>query len=407
MNEQRLVKITIAILSKNTEQVKKIAWQFLRSSSAKYEAELVNIAHSTQNEIIDVISRIKAKKLEQYNTNKQKEIIDNLLDKMISEYSYFAKQLVISNILAGKVSSLFGIKIKAEDLELKVLLNQMDNERIERFTNEMIARIKNGAMLAASSVNSLLQKAAIKSNMNTYDKTQKTPEDNDEKVKQEPLSVEFVGQALPDKKHYVKNREKELTKEQLDQIRNNPFVFVKEQAKKNVEFVKSLQMARNKEISEYNKQIRIQNASRTEKENNEKQTKQIKASEEILNEMISSLQKNGLYAFLDKGGKRWTLENYCAMTIRTTSSQTTNLGEVFSDEEHDLYYIVPHKGSCPICAKYEGKVYSRSGTNPNYPSLASVFGKIDPAGSNSLDNTYLTIHPNCRHKLVKYYEKKK
>jgi hypothetical protein len=47
-------------------------------------------------------------------------------------------------------------------------------------------------------------------------------------------------------------------------------------------------------------------------------------------------------------------------------------------------------------------VYSKSGTNPDYPPLAAAFGKIDPYGPNDLTNTYLNIHPNCLHSLMKY-----
>jgi hypothetical protein len=47
-------------------------------------------------------------------------------------------------------------------------------------------------------------------------------------------------------------------------------------------------------------------------------------------------------------------------------------------------------------------VYSKSGTNPDYPPLAAAFGKIDPAGPDDLTNTYLNIHPNCLHSLMKY-----
>jgi hypothetical protein len=111
-------------------------------------------------------------------------------------------------------------------------------------------------------------------------------------------------------------------------------------------------------------------------------------------DMQEQLRKEGIAAFIDRGGHKWTLANYCAMSARTTSRQSSNFGEIFAKEDHDLYYIVPHGSTCPICAKYEGRVYSRSGKNPNYPPLAKAFTKIDPNGSDDLDNTYLTIQPN-------------
>lgn len=55
-----------------------------------------------------------------------------------------------------------------------------------------------------------------------------------------------------------------------------------------------------------------------------------------------------------------------------------------------------------MCAPLEGRIYSKSGMNPDYPPLSIAFGKIDTNGPNDLTNTYLNIHPNCLHSLVKY-----
>ena len=45
--------------------------------------------------------------------------------------------------------------------------------------------------------------------------------------------------------------------------------------------------------------------------------------------------------------------------------------------------------------------------NPKYPPLSEAFGRIDKNGPNTLENTYLTIHPNCRHTLAKFFEEAK
>ena len=49
-------------------------------------------------------------------------------------------------------------------------------------------------------------------------------------------------------------------------------------------------------------------------------------------------------------------------------------------------------------------MYSKSGTNPDYPPLADAFGKQDPNGPDTLTNTWLNIHPGCRHSLQSYTE---
>jgi hypothetical protein len=119
---------------------------------------------------------------------------------------------------------------------------------------------------------------------------------------------------------------------------------------------------------------------------------------------LENMKEQGIVAFTDQSGKDWSLRAYADMATRTTSRQAANLGTLFADETHDLYMISSHNSPCPLCAPLEGRVYSRSGTHPHYPPLASAFGKIDKSGPNTLENSYLNIHPNCIHVLIKYTE---
>lgn len=118
--------------------------------------------------------------------------------------------------------------------------------------------------------------------------------------------------------------------------------------------------------------------------------------------MAERLGQDGITAFVDKAGREWTLQDYCNMATRATARQAEVAAILTADPDHDLYRIVKIGSTCPVCAPLEGRVYSRSGSDPEYPSLAMAFGKIDPAGGDDLSNTYLNIHPNCLHSLVKY-----
>lgn len=118
--------------------------------------------------------------------------------------------------------------------------------------------------------------------------------------------------------------------------------------------------------------------------------------------MAGNLQQEGITAFVDKAGRKWSLQDYCNMATRTTARQAEISAILTADPNHDLYKITKIGSTCPICAPLEGRVYSRSGTNSGYPPLSAAFGKIDPAGGDDLSNTYLNIHPNCLHALVKY-----
>lgn len=115
---------------------------------------------------------------------------------------------------------------------------------------------------------------------------------------------------------------------------------------------------------------------------------------------VEVLRREGVTAFIDRAGRRWSLHTYGSMVLRTTSRQAEVLAVLTADEGHDLYKISSHNTTCKICAPLEGRVYSRSGTDPNFPPLAAAFGKVDQAGPDTLSNSWLNIHPNCLHVLV-------
>lgn len=117
-------------------------------------------------------------------------------------------------------------------------------------------------------------------------------------------------------------------------------------------------------------------------------------------EFVKILQREGVTAFVDRAGRNWSLHTYASMVTRTTSRQAEVLAVLTADPEHDLYKISSHGTTCALCAPYEGRVYSKSGTDPVFPPLAAAFGKIDPAGTDDLANTWLNIHPNCLHVLM-------
>lgn len=124
-------------------------------------------------------------------------------------------------------------------------------------------------------------------------------------------------------------------------------------------------------------------------------------------EVIQAVKEQGITAFVDKAGHEWSLRSYGNMAVRTTVRQAQVAAVLTNDDEQDLYEIIKIGTTCPICAVYEGRVYSKSGTSPFYPPLSDAFGKINPAGANDLSNSFLNIHPNCLHSLTAYTEKGK
>lgn len=117
-------------------------------------------------------------------------------------------------------------------------------------------------------------------------------------------------------------------------------------------------------------------------------------------EFVETLRREGVTAFVDKAGRNWSLHTYGSMVCRTTSRQAEVLAVLTADPDHDLYKISSHGTTCKLCAPFEGRVYSRSGTDPDFPPLSAAFGKIDPNGPDDLSNTYLNLHPGCLHVLL-------
>ena len=123
-----------------------------------------------------------------------------------------------------------------------------------------------------------------------------------------------------------------------------------------------------------------------------------------LPQFVEALRREGVTAFVDKAGRHWSLHTYCSMVSRTTSRQAEVLSVLTADPEQDLYRISSHGTTCALCAPYEGRVYSKSGTSPDYPPLSDAFGKQDPNGPNTLTNTWLNIHPGCLHSIHSFTE---
>ncbi len=119
-------------------------------------------------------------------------------------------------------------------------------------------------------------------------------------------------------------------------------------------------------------------------------------------DFVAALRREGVTAFVDKAGRRWRLSAYAGMVLRTTSRQAEVLSVLTQDDGWDLYKISKHGTTCKRCAVWEGRIFSKSGTSREFPPLSAAFGKIDPNGPDTLDNSWLNIHPSCLHQLIRW-----
>lgn len=93
----------------------------------------------------------------------------------------------------------------------------------------------------------------------------------------------------------------------------------------------------------------------------------------------------------------YSLEGTVRRDVLTKTRQTANSVSLGIEEEldEDLVYVSQHYGARPSHAIWQGKVYSRSGSNKNYPSLVKETGYGTITGLGGV---------NCRHFIMSYIE---
>jgi hypothetical protein len=108
---------------------------------------------------------------------------------------------------------------------------------------------------------------------------------------------------------------------------------------------------------------------------------------------LDRFASKGITGFIDAAGRSWDLASYTEMATRTALMKSARIGHSETLQEHgiDLVIISDHRGACPLCAPWEGRVLSLSGNDPRYPSLAEA----EAAG---------LFHPGCGHDKAAYQE---
>jgi hypothetical protein len=119
---------------------------------------------------------------------------------------------------------------------------------------------------------------------------------------------------------------------------------------------------------------------------------------ELQKELKEKLLDEGIGGILAKNGRVIPYKSYANLLARSIVAETQNTSvlNVTKEHEHDLVKMSNHKTSCPVCQKYEDKIYSISGNSDKYPYLKTIEG---------FRKGYNNIHPNCRHRLVVFQEK--
>lgn len=77
------------------------------------------------------------------------------------------------------------------------------------------------------------------------------------------------------------------------------------------------------------------------------------------------------------------MNNYSLLALKKTLKDAKSL-------ETDLLEMSEHEGTCPICAQYQGRVFSISGDDKRFPKLPDIVFKTGG------------LHEGCRHSFFPF-----
>ena len=121
-------------------------------------------------------------------------------------------------------------------------------------------------------------------------------------------------------------------------------------------------------------------------------------TQEKVSEAVKILNTQNIFIFEDKLGRSYNLASYAEMAIKTIQTSAVNKAVFVACDtiDNDLVKMSSHITSCPLCAMYQDRIYSRSGKDKRYPPLSII--------NNGAVAQYSVLHPRCRHRFTAYIE---
>ena len=86
--------------------------------------------------------------------------------------------------------------------------------------------------------------------------------------------------------------------------------------------------------------------------------------QEATRKTIRELAQKGIPAFVDKSGREWSPEAYVMMDMRSTLGNTARAAQDARCDQYgiNLIEVSSHMGARPLCALYQGRIFSRDGS---------------------------------------------
>lgn len=109
-------------------------------------------------------------------------------------------------------------------------------------------------------------------------------------------------------------------------------------------------------------------------------------SAQLVKRLVNEGTADALTGYVDRAGRRWSLDRYAAMVARTTTREATSRATVERLTEHglDLVTVSSHPHAADECTPYDGETFALDAGDHDY----DVLDELPP------------FHPNCRHVLT-------
>ena len=118
---------------------------------------------------------------------------------------------------------------------------------------------------------------------------------------------------------------------------------------------------------------------------------------------FTRMTREGLGFFVDRSGRKWGLDTYAEMAVRTSTHQALRMGHTETMQQYgvDLVVISSHANPAEVCAPYENKILSLTGKFPNGrqrigDQIFTVTASMAEAEAAGL------YHPHCGHSHFAY-----
>lgn len=111
---------------------------------------------------------------------------------------------------------------------------------------------------------------------------------------------------------------------------------------------------------------------------------------QVAREVTADLKQAGVFAIRDAAGRRWTMEHYSDVVMKTKLVEAHYEATMQEAREQEAGYFVisEHDGACPKCTPYESRVLRMDSSVPgDQPTIGDAIG----------DGLF---HPGCTHTMT-------